>query len=298
LTKCPACLAPFATGDYDALACHLTDRAGKSDPRHVRWLNQNLTRTKTQPEALIPGLRRVYDIGTGSVKTWIQRKFIAKFFGPQPHPFVVALQHPTRATLLGYVVEHQHFLRQWVRSGAFVMARTDQPKVILYELDNLNTEFGGYGPGKVSHYELLLRMGESLGMDRARVLATPPLPSTRDAIAEWNEIARREPWVSVLAAMHSLELIANRNLVHQGASLRYFDPAILEGSEITDASKNFLREGYEADVGHSDEALDLVTEFSVEPGTLEDVQSTFLRSIDLFDDYLLARLERADRIEA
>jgi len=298
LTKCPACLASFATADYVTLAGHLTERAGESDPRHVRWLNQNLTRKKTEPEALVPGLRRVYDIGTGSVKTWIQGKFIAKFFGTQPHPFVVALQHPTRATLRGYVVEHQHFLRQWVRSCAFVMARTDQPKVILYELDNLNTEFGGYGPGRVSHYELLLRMGESLGMDRSRVLATPPLPSTRDAIAEWNEIARREPWVSVLAAMHSLELIANRDLVHQGASLRYFDPAILEGSEITDAAKNFLREGYEADVGHSDEALDLVTEFSAEAGTREDVQSTFLRSIDLFDDYLLARLERADRLEA
>jgi len=211
---------------------------------------------------------------------------------------VVALQHPSRATLLGYVVEHQHFLRQWVRSCAFIMARTDQPKVVLYELDNLNTEFGGFGPERVSHYELLLRMGESLGMDRARVLATPPLPSTRDAIGEWNAMAAREPWVAVLAAMHGLELIANRNLVKEGASVRYFDPAILEGSEITDASKNFLREGYEADVGHSDEALDLVNEFGSGPGTLEEVQSTFLRSIDLFDDYLLARLERADRIEA
>ncbi len=84
------------------------------------------------------------------MKTWIKSGFIDKFFGAKPHPFVMALQHPCRATLLGYVVEHQHFLRQWVRSCAFIMARTDQPKVILYELDNLNTEFGGYRPGAVS----------------------------------------------------------------------------------------------------------------------------------------------------
>ncbi|MFY9716839.1 MAG: iron-containing redox enzyme family protein [Thermoplasmata archaeon] len=293
MTKCPACLLPGEEGDLSGLATHLVDRAADSDPDHVRWLNQNLSRQKSGPADLVPGLRGIYALGPGGIKGWIKSRFIAKFYGTSPHPFVVALQHPSRATLLGYVVEHQHFLRQWVRSCSYIMARTDQPKVVLYELDNLNTEFGGLGPGRVAHYELLLRMGESLGLDRATVLGTDPLPATRRAIAAWNDIATSEHWVSALAAMHSLELIANRNLVLEGASVRYFDPAILSGSEIGEAAKAFLREGYEADVGHSDEALDLVQEFGSSPGFREEVQSTFLRSIDLFDDYLLARLERS-----
>jgi pyrroloquinoline-quinone synthase len=298
MTKCPACLASFGGGDYPSLAHHLVDRAGESDSDHVRWLNQNLTRENTSARELEPMLRSFFALGSGTVKSWIKVRFIAKFYGKVPHPFVVALQHPSRATLLGYVVEHQHFLRQWVRSCAFIMARTDRPEVVLYELDNLNTEFGGFGPGRVAHYELLLRMGESLGVDRATVLATPPLPVTRDAIEQWNHMALHEHWVSVLAAMHSLELIANRNLVHEGASMRYFDPSILSGTAIPDAAKSFLREGYEADVAHSDEALDLVDRFAPELGVVEEVQSTFLRSIDLFDDYLIARLERADQFEA
>ncbi|MGA8663492.1 MAG: iron-containing redox enzyme family protein [Thermoplasmata archaeon] len=298
MTKCPACLLPLGEGDLPALASHLVDRAGESDPDHVRWLNQNLTRQKCDPAELVPGLERIFALGPDGIKGWIKSRFIAKFYGKNPHPFVLALQHPSRATLLGYVVEHQHFLRQWVRSCSFIMARTDQPKVVLYELDNLNTEFGGFGPQRVAHYELLLRMGESLGVDRTRVLATEPLPATRRGIEGWNEIAAHEHWVSAIAAMHGLELIANRNLVHEGASVRYFDPAILRGTEISDAAKNFLREGYEADVGHSDGALDLVTEFATGPGLLEATQSTFLRSIDLFDDYLLARLERAGQFEA
>jgi pyrroloquinoline-quinone synthase len=298
MTKCPACLAPFGSGDYASLAYHLVDRAGESDSDHVRWLNQNQTREKTSAAELEPMLRSYFDLGSGTVKAWIKTRFIAKFYGKIPHPFVVALQHPSRATLLGYVVEHQHFLRQWVRSCAFIMARTDRPEVVLYELDNLNTEFGGLGPGRVAHYELLLRMGESLGVDRATVLASPPLPATRDAIEQWNDMAMREHWVAVLAAMHGLELIANRDLVHEGASMRYFDPSILKGTEITGAAKDFLREGYEADVAHSDEALDLVDRFAPEHGVVEEVQSTFLRSIDLFDDYLIARLERADQFEA
>jgi pyrroloquinoline-quinone synthase len=298
MTKCPACLVSLGEGDWPALATHLVDRAEESDPDHVRFLNQNLTRKKSGPADLLPGLERMYAVGPGGLPAWIKARFIAKFYGSKPHPFVVALQHPSRATLLGYVVEHQHFLRQWVRSCAFIMARTDQAKVVLYELDNLTTEFGGFGPDRVSHYELLLRMGESLGVDRATVLATPPLPSTRRAIEGWNEIAMREHWLSAVAAMHSLELIANRNLVNEGATVRYFDPSILKGSEISDAAKDFLREGYEADVAHSDEALALVAEFGTEAGLREAVQSTFLRSIDLFDDYLLARLERADQFEA
>ena len=298
MTTCPACLRPLGRGDLRALATHLVEQAQESDPAHVRWLNQNLTRKSATPQELVPMLGQVYDLGSGDLKTWIKSRFIAKFFGPTPHPFVTALQHPSRATLLGYVVEHQHFLRQWVRSCAYIMARTDEPKVILYELDNLNTEYGGTGLGHVAHYELLLRMGESLGLERSRVLGTPPLPSTREGVEGWNEIATQQHWVAALAAMHSLELIANRNLVNEGASLRYFDPRILAGTEITDASKSFLREGYEADVGHSDQALDLVEEFGNRPELREEVQSTFLRSIDLFDDYLLARLERAVEFEA
>lgn len=178
MTKCPACLLPLGEGDLPALASHLVDRAGESDPDHVRWLNQNLTRQKCDPAELVPGLERIFALGPDGIKGWIKSRFIAKFYGKNPHPFVLALQHPSRATLLGYVVEHQHFLRQWVRSCSFIMARTDQPKVVLYELDNLNTEFGGFGPQRVAHYELLLRMGESLGVDRTRVLATEPLPAT------------------------------------------------------------------------------------------------------------------------
>ena len=287
----------FAKRDYPGLATHLVETADESDAEHIRWLNRNLTRKKTRAEALVPRLEAFYDLRGSSIEKWITSRFIERFFGARPHPFVAALQHPSRSTLLGYVYEHQHFLRQWVRSCAYIMARTDRPEVVLYELDNLSTEYGGFGPDRPSHYELLLRMGEALGAERSVVLATPPLPATARAIDRWNEIAQREHWTAAMAAMHSLELIAHRDLLRDGASVHYFDPTILVGREIPDAAKAFLREGYEADVGHSEAALALVSRFSRELDTVEEVQSTFLRSIDLFDDYLIARLERGESLE-
>ncbi len=294
MTQCPACLERIEGDSYEGLARHLVVRAGASDSDHVRWLNQNLTRKKAPAEELAGPLAEYFRIGDGGLSHWIKTRFIAKFFGKVPHPFVAALQHPSRATLLGYVIEHQHFLRQWVRSCAYITARTDAPEVARYELENLSTEFLGFGHGQPSHYELLLRMGEGLGVDRARILATEPLPATARAIRAWNEIARDQPWVSAMAAMHGLELIAHRDLVREGASVHYFDPTILSGEEIPPAARDFLREGYEADVGHADEALRLVTRFAGAQGAIEETQSVFLRSIDLFDDYLIARLERAN----
>lgn len=298
LTKCSVCAKQFGAEDYDSLAEHFYMRAEESDPSHVMWLNKNLTKQKTDPKTLSGKMRDYFNLDNTTLKQWIKKRFIERFYGSKPHPFVLALQHPSRATLLGYVIEHQHFLQQWVHSCAYIMAKTDQPEAVLYELDNINTEFGGYGPKKPSHYELLIRMGESLGLDRGRILSTEPLPATRRALILWDEIAQKEHWLESMTAMHSLELIANRNLKTEGASVGYFDPSVLKTNEISEAAKAFLREGYEADVAHSDEALGMVEKYAKDVGLRENVQATFLRSIDAFDSYLMARLERASMFES
>ncbi len=292
--RCFVCGHETGAG-YREVADHLLRRAAESEADHVMWMNRNLTRRKVGPEALAAQIQ-AYDERPDRLVPWIKRTFIGRFLGEPPHPFVQALQRPTRAVLLGYVVEHQHFLRQWVRSCANVIAKTDKHDVTLYEIDNIATEFGGR-PGQPSHYELLLRMGESLGLPRGEILSTAPLPETRKALAFWRRLAEKGHWVDVMAAMHSLELIANRRMVEEGASVTYFDPALFQDASIPGAVKDFLREGYEADVGHSEEALALVEKYAQETGRREDVREAFLQSIDAFDRYLQARLERAEQYE-
>src|SRR5438093_12722325 len=262
------------------------------------WLNRNITKEKAERKRLAKLLKEFFDPGDRGLESWVKTRFIEKFYGASPHPFVLALQHPSKAVLLGYVVEHQHFLRQWVRSCSYVMARTDEMEVVLYELDNINTEYGGVGTGQPSHYELLLRMGESLGLDRKEVFRMAPLADTREAIRVWGGICRDEHWVEGMAAMHGLGLIANRKLKSEGASIGYFDPVILKNEEIAKEAKAFLREGYEADVGHSEQALGLVETYSRLYGTMDDVQATLLRSIDYFARDLMARLVRRGQCES
>lgn len=294
MVKCAACNVVFMVGDYQTLAKHFVKLAEQNDVPHIMWLNRYITNQKQDEASLEKLLREYFDLKATTLQNWIRKRFIEKFYGETPHPFVVALQHPSRATLLGYVVEHQHFLKQWVRSCSYIVAKTDKTDVTMYELDNINTEFGGFG-GSPSHYELLLRMGEGLGLERSKILETPPLPDTAFAIKSWDQIARESHWVETMAAMHSLELIADRTLVQDGAKMTYFDPAILKTTEVTEGAKNFLREGYEADAIHSREALDLVEKYASDLGLIEDVQAVFLKSMDLFHTYLLARLERGEQ---
>ncbi|MEE9164613.1 MAG: iron-containing redox enzyme family protein [Thermoplasmata archaeon] len=293
--RCDVCGRSFK--GYPSLARHFLKQAAASDPGHVMWLNRNITKEKVGEKALAKGLE-AYATDATTLATWMKRTFIDRFYGPRPHPFVQALQRPTRATLLGYVVEHQHFLRQWVRSAASVIAKTDRRDVTRYEIDNIVSEFGGQGPDAPAHYELLLRMGEALGLPREDVLSTSPLPRTKQALTFWAKLAERGHWVEIMAAMHGLELIANRDLVKEGASMRYFDPAILKDKAVPQAVKEFLREGYEADVAHSEEALALVEKYAKEFGLQDRVRAAYLQSLEAFDGYLNARLERAQDYES
>src|SRR5947209_20622326 len=104
------------------------------------------------------------------------------------------------------------------------MARSDEMDVVLYELDNINTEYGGVGTGQPSHYELLLSMGESLGLDRKEVFRMAPLADRREAIRGWDSICRDGHWVEAMAAMHGLELMANRRWKGGRPSIEYLDP--------------------------------------------------------------------------
>jgi pyrroloquinoline-quinone synthase len=256
------------------------------------WLNRNITKD-SKDETRLPGLLADFlDPSDLGLRRWIKNRFIRRFFGDKPHPFVLSLQHPSRAVLVGYVLEHQHFLRQWVRSLSWVLAKTDSPEATKEELDNITTEFYGFGDARPSHYELLLRMGESLGLKREEILSTEPLPATAQAISAWQEIGEKRHWVETMAAMHSLELIANRDVKKDGAKLTYFDPSILKSGEVTEQTKAFLWEGYEADVEHSEVPLEMVERFANSYGIVEKVQFTFLRSMEAFDSYLMARLER------
>ena len=296
MVDCPVCGLRLGRGKYMDLAMHLTTLAEESDSKHISWINRNLTRVRSDAEKLSSMLEKYYSLNGKGIKDWIIRDFVDHFRGSNPHPFIVAMQSYDVNVLRGYAIEHHHFLKQWIKSCSYVMAKTDFEDVQNYELENIMTELHGYGRNEPSHHELLIRMGESLGLDRVVILQSNPLPATSKAVSIWNRIASERTWIETMAAMHSLELVANRDLGRYGAKYPYFNPDILSEGKATAEVKEFLREGYEADVSHSYVALDIIEKYCT-PENLEDIQGSYLLSANAFSNYLEARLERGEMIE-
>lgn len=293
MVRCTVCDQRFNKNDFKSLSKHFFDLANQSDSKHIAWLNKNISKQKKTPDELTNLFESFFDYKKQGLTNWVIQKFIQKFYADNVHPFVERMQDPDRGVLLGYVLEHQHFLKQWVRSCALILAQSRKDDVIRFETDNIVSEYGGHDYCHTTpHVEYLMQMGESNGLTREQIVNTKPLPATVEAINYWDNIANNNHWVEVMLAMHGLELIANRNLRSEGAKKHYFDPDLLESNKITEQTKAFLREGYEADVHHSGEALKLIEKYSFEYDIIDDVQSTFLRSIDVFDTYLMARLQR------
>ena len=292
---CPVCGVKIKDAEMTTLSSHIYSEAQSSDPAHVMWLNRVISRRKLTDDELTKKIVEFYDFSKEGLAMWIRRRFAERFFSNVPNIFVLDMQNPTNYTIMGYVTEHYHFLKQWVRSCAYIIARTYIFDVQKYEVDNISEEYFGKD-GNPAHVDLLLQMGESVGLKRETVVNTRPLKKTENALKYWERVCSSEHWLDAMVSMHSLELIADRNVKQYGAKYSYFRPEILEGG-ITRESSQFLKAGYEADQYHAGEALNLVEFYAKKLKMEREVQSYFLRSEDYFFSYLEARHERGKMYE-
>ena len=292
MTKCPVCLDAFDTGDYAALAGHLLDRSGGSDAGHVAWLRDAVSLHRVDAEELTRRLVHLFELPAGGLTEWMRRVVALRFFGTRPHPFVAALQHPAPATLRGWVIEDSHLRPVWSRMAGFVVARADRLDAARLAVDRLWVDLGSDEGGAPSHYELMLRMGESVGVARADLAAMEALPTTHRVAEAWLEMAESEHWLDTLAALQAPTLLTDPTLREFGARVPWINPAILTDGSLAAAAVEFLRESSAPEVTAVDRSLELLARYAREFGRVEEAQGSFLRSVDLLDDGLVTRLER------
>ncbi|WP_297215604.1 iron-containing redox enzyme family protein [Thermoplasma sp.] len=287
---CPVCEGKVQT--LHDLGVHFGNMSIRGDANHTSWIYAELGGKYMDYSDLEEAFDMVFSPQVSLAK-WARLAFIRKFY-TDPHPFIQAMQRPSIPVLLGYVIEHRFFLRNWIRTLSSVIHSTTSEEAFNYEIENVATEYIGFN-GRPSHLDLLIRMGEALGMTRKRIMEYTPLPETSKAIEVWYSISSHYSWVDTMGAMHVLELVADRTLVDDGAKMHYFDPGILNSSEYPQEVRDFLMEGYKADVDHAGKALKIV-----ESETMDDLttRSIMIRSMDAFYLYLNARLRRSRMLEA
>jgi len=116
---------------------------------------------------------------------------------------------PGRLTVEGgrvFVRQFSYFTRNFPRWLAAVAANCPLPDVRKFLASNIyEEEVGPVGQG--SHYELLLRQGQALGLSREEIEETPPFPTTLSAVNALESMCRNRSWLEGLAATSGLECI-------------------------------------------------------------------------------------------
>jgi pyrroloquinoline-quinone synthase len=105
-----------------------------------------------------------------------------------------------------FVSQFSHFTRNFPRWLAAVAANCPHPDVRKFIAGNLYEEEIGPG-GQGSHYDLLLRQGQAMGLAREEIETAAPFSTTVLAVNALESICRNRSWLEGLAATTGLECI-------------------------------------------------------------------------------------------
>jgi pyrroloquinoline quinone (PQQ) biosynthesis protein C len=147
------------------------------------------------------------------------------------------------------------------------MSNCPEFDVLAFEVDNLVSEVVRDPQAGTNHYELLVRLGEGAGLDRATIEAHQPSAQAALAFAYWDRMARQPDWLLGFTAVNGLELLGDRAIprrhgVGHGTGL---DPDPWSSSGIPEDALEFFRVSDDADAAHGNATLGILARYTPAP---------------------------------
>ena len=198
--------------------------------------------------------------GSAELARRIEQVAIDRWFRDPPAFLQQMAGSPTRTTAQAFVLEWTKFSRLFPRWVGAVMSNCPEFDVLAFEVENLMSEVVRDPAAATNHYELLIRLGEAAGVDRATVEAHEPCPEAQRAFEWWWEAARRPDWLLGFTAINGLEIMGDRGLparygLSTGTGLA---PDPWAASGIDPDALEFFRVSDAADAGHGRETVELI----------------------------------------
>lgn len=241
---------------------------------------------------------------TGDLGARIEALVVDDYFRDPPQFVSAMASAPTRAVAQAFVLEWTKFSRLFPRWVGAIMSNCPEFDVLAFEVENLVSEVVRDPSANTNHYELLVRLGAALGLDRARIEAHEPCPEARAAFAYWWDRARQDDWVLGFTAVNGLEILGDRTIPLRSGmpptTGLEVDP--WASLDLPDDALEFFRVGSEADVGHGNVSVELIarhTPPACEGAVLAELAATITTIRSMMDGLwaLAARLERDERVE-
>jgi pyrroloquinoline-quinone synthase len=148
------------------------------------------------------------------------------------------------------------------------------------------------------HVELLIQMGEALGLTRQEILATPMLPETTVAINVWENLTRNRTWIEGMAALQVLERTNDENLAKKFGLPPQLGLNPWERLGLTKKDTEFIWVHVEADKEHAGGEAMALTTYARTPEIQEKVLEVSRESLaawKLYNNAIYNAIPREER---
>jgi pyrroloquinoline quinone (PQQ) biosynthesis protein C len=212
----------------------------------------------------------------------VEKAVMDRWFRRPPALIAAMASQPTIGVTQAFVMQWTKFSRLFPRWVGAIMSNCPEPRVIAYEVDNLMSEVVRDPAGDDNHYELLVRLGERVGLTRAQIEAQPPLAEAADAF-EWLWTKARDPdWLIGFAAVNGLEILGDRQLperygLQSGTGLA--PEPYVRALGLSKDSLEFFEVSDEADAGHGRATVEILSSFTPD-GREEEIVEVLVESMD------------------
>ncbi len=215
---------------------------------------------------------------TAEMARRVEEAVIDGWFRRPPRLIAAMASEPTLGVTQAFVIQWTKFSRLFPRWVGAIISNCPEPAVIAFEVENLVSEVIRDAAGDANHYDLLIRLGEGMGLTRTEIEAAPPLPEASETFQWLWDQARDPDWLIGFTAVNGLEILGDRNLparfgIDAGTGLApepYARALDLEGDSL-----EFFEVSDKADAGHGRETVQIIARHT--PAGREDGILTVLR---------------------
>lgn len=195
----------------------------------------------------------------------IERAVVERWFQDPPALIAAMSSEPTVAVTRAFVLQWTKFSRlfpRWV--GAIISNCPDFP-VIAYEVENLMSEVVRDPTSDENHYELLIKLGESVGLSRDEIEAHPVLPEAAELFAWLWDRARDPDWLIGFTAVNGLEILGDSTLPAKygvGAGTGLAPEPYAQTLGLGEDSLEFFEVSDRADAGHGHATVEIIARYT------------------------------------
>lgn len=229
----------------------------------------------------------------------IETTAIEEWFRQPPELISAMASKPTLGVTRAFVLQWTKFSQLFPRWVGAIMSKCPEFEVIAYEVENLMSEVVRDPAADGNHYELLIRLGESVGLNALEIESFPATVQASE-LFEWLwERVRGGDWLEGFTAVNGLEVLGDRDLperygVSNGTGLSP-EPYARELG-LSEESLEFFEVSDAADAGHGRGAVEIIAKHTPEARE-DEVLKVFSQSIWMLRKMMESTWELAERID-